>query len=518
MKRIINLIILFLILQGCSLDLKNLLKSESTDEQDTQSVQIRDEFNNLTNTRKYYEDDVLKWIEYHDFDNDKKCIMIKRITTNESVLTTKIYTWSGNNLIQQSIYGPEDNILSSISYDYNSDTNINQVNQYDSSNTLEYTTTYEYSNETVIDSRKYDNNDELVWAYLHDIDEDLNIIRSEYYDNTKELVAYNDYTFSGTLEIEEYLSMSIGYGETTATTTFKSSPSIPSFKTPGDEEVLSRNTSELTKTDIPSSKSINNDFLENNISLPYTWMKLNENDDYGTLETLLNNNYKPTYISRSLIDYDNPIIIDFEYDDSGYLKSKTTSYDNKELLLIELANENDIYSIDVSGDIMPLPVELDLTLSENNIPEKIDIYSNETLLLYFEYEYTIAEEELTFDNFTDNIYTIKQYDGDKELKANYIFTYSDLEIVINVTDSEDVSTGYFKVGYDANGNNTYLKSYNNEDELIWNYSYDFKEVSDDVTTKISEINLDEDDIPTVITDFDYMSIITDIKSYIPFDI
>ncbi len=506
MKLLIYIPLFIILLTGCSFDLGNL----DSDEEEVIVVK-RYEYDDDNDIKSYFEDDVLKWTEEYDFNSSNQCIFMAHKLTSGTTLWSYIYSWEGNNLKSRS-YFDIDNTLSTLeTYFYNENDKINLHANYDNSSALQSFKTYLYTDTDKINRTiSYNNLSEIEWAYLNEYDTNDKVSRSSSYSDSGSRIAYIDYSY---FNDDEYKRE--GFGDTKTSDSFISNSKSFSFPAYGGVNITSRNINSLETPEIPTSPTAPS-FNYTDDELDYTWMKLWEEDDWGSSYVILNSNYLPTNMERTVPEYldETPIKIDISYTGTR-VDSKKTSYNGDDLLLLEFEYNEDNYPITIktSGELLYIPLNYHFTYSESGIPTEFAVYNQDTMLQKFVYTYTSDTSEISIENFSSSISTITHYDGDDKLVGTYVFTYDseDNQITIDTLDPDGIDTGEIVILFNDDGNTTSLKSYSACGEKVWDYSYSY----DEYQNRVSELNFNEDDVPEVISSFDIETLFDDIKRYLP---
>lgn len=524
------ILLFFLIpLQGCFLNFDNLL--DTTDEE-SESVVTEYIWQDDINAYYYYEDDELVRKYLYDYNLDGNCTFIKQTTYNDVVEQSTLYTWEDGNVVQEAVFTSNDELYTYTKYVYDENDRVIATITYNSDLTdptyTEYTT-YSYTGDVITEIKFFDSSGDLVQAFGHELNSDDSYSASFEFDESGDLTAYIEMTYELIEDLAgDYISYKIGYGSSTSSDTFIYSPKSFSFHDSTASSTIDRNTADLISPDVPEDFTLSDPTLDYTRDVDYTWFALWEYDSYGSSKTILDDDYMPVYISRTTPDsLDNiPIIIDISYTEDNQIDTKTTSFNSQTLLELEFEYNSDGFptTINLSGETT-IGSFINFYYNDSNIPEGIELGLGEDVLMGFEYVYG---DDVTLATFDSSIEQINQYQGaigSGEIMVKYLFEYSDLIVDVGITDGDDVATGRIEIGYDVNGFLSYLRSYDVDENKVWDYNYSFLEIPvvDDIYTQVSEYNLsyDEDlgeDVVDTISSFNIETIIFDLKSYIPFDL
>lgn len=509
MKTIVYVLFLTLLIQGCSFDFFN-----SDKDSDSTGVVKRYELDSVNDIKYYYEDDVLKWKEYYDYNDSGKCIFVKhQLMPSDTTGWSYVYTWDNDKLITEAYFTADNELSWFNSYSY-TESNITLQASYSANSQLQDFTSFSYNSSGKVElCKKYSSSSALEWAYEKEYDVSENLISSSYYTTDGTRKAYITYEYDGSnREIKR-----TGYGTTSRTDTFSCSPNSFSFPAYGGQNTTDRNTASLAAPSNPAYPSVPSTSFTSTVYGSHTWLSLWVYDTYGYSLATLNSNNLPIYLERSAPDYLNgkPVIIDIAYSDQNKVLSKTTNYGGSNILKLEFGYNSGGYpeTLNTSGEALLIPLNYKFIYTSKNKPATIEIYNETNLLQKFVYEYSAGD---TFDknDLEKNISKITHYNGDNTLIGTYNFSYDDpsKSLTISVLDAQGSNNGKFILQYNADENLTRFASYSKDNEKLWDYRYTYDST---YKKRISETNLNKDDVPEVVSSFNIETLFEDIKIFMP---
>lgn len=521
MKAIKYIFILTVLLQSCSFD--NLLyNSNKEDETNTTKKECKYEYDNKTDTLSYLEDDTVIWKEVYDFNEAGNPIFVKRMTATGTLLYSNIYMWSNNNLVLNASFNINNELAYFTTYKYSGDDKIVMKSIYNSDLTLSEFETISFNGDNIISNRSYDSDSNLKWGKSYTISDNNKLLRATRYGEDKEIISYLSYDYDKpfyTIKIEAFGKIDLG-------DRIKSYPIKINFNSNvlyGKVNIDSRNTEDLKAPELPDYP-LDPETEPTLSTKDSVWIEFEITDSYGKTSTLLENyknHYRPVSLKRSAPDYfEGTIDLNLEYNEDKVI-SKVTSYKDEDLLKLDFTyNESGLpTSLTTTGKAMLLPITYGVTYNSNtNVPNGLEISSNDTKLQSFKYTYKSNMDitTLNISEFEKSILYIEQKDGDDQLISTYVFNYnnSSKQLTIDVKDSEDVSNGKFVLGYNEKDLITSFASYSKDGKQIWDYNYSY----DDLKNKISENKYNQEDLPeppTEISGIDIETLLIDIKNFIP---
>lgn len=518
MKRLYLLILPILLFLSCNLSF--LDDAGDGDSEDGPSNYYH--FDSSTDTKYYYDGSTeeLIWYEVYDYNGSDQCIFRRRYLPNDAVLESSVYTWGGSNVIMESYFNVNNSLTWYNHIVYTSD-KITQMTNYDSSGTAQYTRTSLYSGDNITETARFDGSGTLEWAYKYTYSSGTLYNRISQYDETGNSDGYVDFEYDGS----DRVIKKTGYGEAGITNSFSATYGTYSFPVTGGVNTTSRNTDSLTapSTPVPPSPTA----TLNDIGQSYAWMALWAYTSYGTAYTELNGNYFPTHLSFQSATSTpvHPVEIDLTYIGSSAIDTKTFSYNGEEVLILDFDYDGSGYpvSLDTSGTALFIPLRYEFTYGgTNDVPLRIEIYNSTTLLQRFDYSYVGGSPDAyDLTDFADNINRIDQYDGDLTHIGYYTFTYGAGTLTIAAFEADDTPNGRFEITFSTYGTNSYITeftSYDSSNNQLWKREYDYENpdsLDADKYFKTVQTHLDGSDIPEVISSFDVETLFIELKNYLP---
>ncbi len=514
MTKTIYILFLLLMIQSCSLSFLDDNENDETSDCSSYSV-----YDNQTDTKFSYDgDDNLQWYETYDFNDDGQCIFIKHYSSTGTVLWSYLYDWYNGEVKTEAYYNGDNELSWYNEYSYNSG-NLVLQSYYESingNNELTSFLSYEYSSTSQnTQTSMFDENESLEWAYKYSYDSNNRLSLSTAYNSSEIRTAYIENEYDSSDRITE----KTGYGATQNSDTFDTSLTGFDFPEYGEVNRENRNNDQLTIPTAPADPEVPLLNLTDTTALAYEWMDLTIYTTAGYSFVSLNNNYMPVYIKTEAPEYlnDKPIEIELSYDGTR-VDSKTTTYDNQEILKLEFDYDSSGYlsSLDTTGTSLLIPLRYEFTYDANNIPESISIYNDTTMLQKFVYEYSGDTSSINLNDFAKSINKIHHYDGDNTQIGYYEFYYDnvDNELSITVKNPDDTSNGSFLLAYDTDGNTASFASFKADGSQIWKYEYGYKEFNGNFE-RLSETCLGELNKPEVSSSFDIEMLFDDLRQYLP---
>jgi len=239
--------------------------------------------------------------------------------------------------------------------------------------------------------------------------------------------------------------------------------------------------------------------------LPVVGYRFSLDDAHGNTLVVLDENYYPLSGTRTDDRLDCAVSVELEYDDENRIVSKEARYGSTLALGITLDYLGDtLYPVRVetSGKSMVMPLDYGIEYGENNEVVSVGVYSGDTLIRNFEYDYEspVVDPPVPADlrgmdpfAFLGDMLTagadISEYDGDGELIETFSAT-SDIdgltvEVRLPTDDGApggDVN-GRFQIVYDDEGNCSSITAYGTDGEEAWREEISlFTDMWDDLDT------------------------------------
>lgn len=506
--KITKYVLLFLIMMSsCSLNF--LDTDDDTEEKENYTV-----YDKQTDTKfSYNSKDNLLWSEVYDFNASGQCIFVRHLLPSGLVLWSKIYSWDGDNVEIEAYYDSNDQLTWYNQFIYNSNNKLIQQVNYEGASDLQWFNSFSYTGTgKELQTIRFNNSSSLEWAYQYTYDGSDRLLESSAYNTTTNRTAYIKHEWNSS---DQPLKKT-GYGTTQSADTFKTTCKDFSFPDYGGVNTSNRNIPVLTIPAVPTTPAVPAVTLTD-IELPSEWMSLWQYDSFGYSKVTLNSDNLPVYIKRDAPDYlnDLPIEVELSYSENK-VASKTTTYNNQKVLKLEFLYDPDGYpiSIETTGTSLLIPLRYNLSYDTNHFPESISIFNESAMLQKFVYVYSVDTGTIAdLQDFAKlGEPTINHYDGDNTLIESFVFDYNDVDtITVTVNNALGDPNGSYQLTYDENDNVTSLSSYNSDKNQLWKYNYSY----DDLNNRIAEMRLDENDIPEVAFSFDIETIFEDLKRFLP---